>query len=183
MNTKQQLRKRLQQQRQALSPTAWRDRSAQICAHLAQLPQFQQAQTVLGYWSFRQEPDLSTLYRQSKRWGLPRCVGKMLVWHEWPAQHPLVTGAYGLQEPAAHWPILTAQTVDLLLVPAVGCDRAGYRLGYGGGYYDRLLSDRAWSQVSAIGITFEFACVDELPREPWDQPLDGICTEAGFFAV
>jgi len=55
-----------------------------------------------------------------------------------------------------------------------------YRLGYGGGYYDRLLSSEEWASKPTIGIVFEFACLPELPIEPWDKPLQDVCTETGF---
>ncbi|MEM6425630.1 MAG: 5-formyltetrahydrofolate cyclo-ligase, partial [Cyanobacteria bacterium P01_D01_bin.128] len=63
------------------------------------------------------------------------------------------------------------------------CDVKGYRLGYGGGYYDRMLSDSRWANKPTIGIVFEYARLPALPRQPWDRPLDGICTESGLFLV
>jgi 5-formyltetrahydrofolate cyclo-ligase len=71
--------------------------------------------------------------------------------------------------------------VDLLLVPAVACDVHGYRLGYGGGFYDRLLSQPAWIGKPAIAIVFEYARLPTVPRDPWDKPLQGICTETGLY--
>jgi 5-formyltetrahydrofolate cyclo-ligase len=71
----------------------------------------------------------------------------------------------------------------LMLVPAVGGDRAGYRLGYGGGFYDRLLAQESWRAVRTIGVTHGFAMRETLPRESWDQPLGRWCTEQGLLAV
>ncbi|MCZ0903982.1 5-formyltetrahydrofolate cyclo-ligase, partial [Microcoleus sp. HI-ES] len=68
--------------------------------------------------------------------------------------------------------------VDLMLGPSVGCDVRGYRLGYGGGYYDRMLSLAEWESKVTIGIIFEFALIPQLPVDPWDLPLHGICTES-----
>jgi 5-formyltetrahydrofolate cyclo-ligase len=174
------LRRQLLQQRQALSSVLWREQSEQICIHLQNCPQFQQARTILTYCSHRQEPDLSYLLdRTDRRWGLPRCVGKDLLWHHWEPQQALVNGAYGILEPNGDLPLLEAIDVDLMLVPSVGVDRSGYRLGYGGGYYDRLRANPAWRSVPTIGIVFDFGYVDVLPIESWDLPLDGICTELG----
>jgi 5-formyltetrahydrofolate cyclo-ligase len=174
------LRRQLLQQRQALAWVFWREQSERICIQLENSTQFQQAQTILTYCSHRQEPDLSYLLdRTDKLWGLPRCVGKNLLWHSWEPQQALVTGAYGISEPIADLPPLEPTEVDLMLVPSVGIDRSGYRLGYGGGYYDRLRADPLWRTVPTIGIVFDFGYVDVLPIDPWDLRLDGICTELG----
>jgi 5-formyltetrahydrofolate cyclo-ligase len=183
-SAKSMLRRQLLVQRQALSSVFWREQSDQICRHLQNCTQFQQARTILTYCSHRQEPDLSYLLdRTDKRWGLPRCMGKDLLWHSWEPQQALVTGAYGILEPSADLPLLEPSEVDLMLVPCVGIDRSGYRLGYGGGYYDRLRADPLWRNVPTIGIVFDFGYVDVLPIEPWDLPLDGICTELGLISV
>jgi 5-formyltetrahydrofolate cyclo-ligase len=86
-------------------------------------------------------------------------------------------------EPLPTAPLINAEDVDLILVPSVACDRLGYRLGYGGGFYDRLLTNSAWSTKKTIGITFDFACLPRLPIDAWDRPLTAVCTEAGLFQV
>lgn len=174
---KSQLRRQLLQQRQALSPSLWREKSDRLCTHLQQLPLFQTANTILAYFSFRQEPDLSPLFSLPKRWGFPRCVAQSLAWHEWKLNEPLNKGKYGINEPLSTYPIISPATVDLMLVPGVACDRQGYRLGYGGGFYDRLLSDPQWQSIPTLGIVFEFAYLPQLRIDTWDQPLDGICSE------
>jgi 5-formyltetrahydrofolate cyclo-ligase len=178
---KTELRRSLLKTRQAISPEAWRTKSQQLCDRLQTVPLFQQAQTILAYFSIRQEPDLSKLFTLDKTWGLPRCVGQELSWHRWSPGIPLNQGAYGIAEPQAEALTLAAAQVDLLLVPAIACDHRGYRLGYGGGYYDRLLSVPEWANKVTIGIVFEAMRVPELPIDPWDRPLNAVCTEAGFF--
>ena len=179
------LRRSLLKTRRALPPEIWREQSDRLCAHLQNSPQFIQAHTILAYTSFRQEPDLNPLILDSSKcWGLPRCVGKSLAWHVWSSiSRPLQSGAYGILEPHTDEPTLDVATVDLILVPAVGGDRQGYRLGYGGGFYDRLLSDPNWAAKPTIGILFDFALLPHLPLDPWDRPLHGICTEAGLFWI
>ena len=187
LTSKTDLRLSLLKARQALPAELWREQSNRLCAHLQNTPQFIQAHTILAYVSFRQEPDLSPLIfgsDDSKRWGLPRCVGKTLAWHICSAtSRPLQSAAYGILEPHADEPTLDLATVDLILVPAVAGDRQGYRLGYGGGFYDRLLSDPSWAAKPTIGILFNFALLPCLPIDPWDRPLHGICTESGLLWI
>jgi 5-formyltetrahydrofolate cyclo-ligase len=177
---KQTLRRQFLQQRQALAPEVWHMQSDRICCHLANCPQFIEARTILAYQSCRQEPNLDLLFVDTDRqWGLPRCVGKDLSWHRWQPSEPLVTGEYGIFEPSEELPVLAASDVDLILVPAVAIDFNSYRLGYGGGYYDRLRADPDWRKIPTIGIVFDFAYIESLPIEPWDLPLDAVCTELG----
>jgi 5-formyltetrahydrofolate cyclo-ligase len=183
------LRRQFLQQRQALSTELWRSHSNLICHHLANYPQFQDAQTILAYQSCRQEPDLDYLFTHiNKQWGLPRCIGKDLLWHCWQPSEALLTGRYGILEPNSASPQLSPDRVDLILVPSVAItsgttkpnERRGYRLGYGGGYYDRLRADPLWRKIPTIGIVFDFAYVERLPIDPWDVPVDAVCTELGI---
>ncbi|ACK73061.1 5-formyltetrahydrofolate cyclo-ligase [Gloeothece citriformis PCC 7424] len=181
--TKAQLRKQLLQTRRSLPQTIWQEKSDKICDNLQSLPLFIQAKTVLAYISFRQEPNLSPLFSLNYQWGFPRCVEKSLVWHLWQFGDPLQLGIYGIQEPLANAPQINPTEVDLILVPAVACDRWGYRLGYGGGFYDRMLGFPQWQNIPKIGIVFDFAFLPQLPVDPWDLPLNGVCTETECFFI
>ena len=176
---KAKLRRSLLQTRQAMSREAWQSKSTQLCQQLAALSVFKQARTVLAYFSVRQEPDLSLLFQIEKTWGFPRCVHQSLVWHQWcpHSPYPLQKGTFGIWEPHPDAPTLNASEIDFMLVPAVACDRQGYRLGYGGGFYDRLLSSPAWSAIPTIGIVFEVALFPHLPHAEWDRSLTAVCTE------
>jgi 5-formyltetrahydrofolate cyclo-ligase len=179
-NNKSALRRQLLQQRRELSSEIWREWSDRICRHLLNYPQFQRAKTILVYQSCNQETDLSYLFTHAnQQWGLPRCVGKELIWHRWQTSESLIIGAYGILEPAPELPQLEPDLVDLMLIPSIATDRAGYRLGYGGGYYDRLRADPLWQKIPSIGITFDFSYVETLPIDPWDIGLDAVCTELG----
>ncbi|MGK7934064.1 MAG: 5-formyltetrahydrofolate cyclo-ligase [Microcystaceae cyanobacterium] len=177
MSLKAQLRQEILQKRLSLPKKTWQNSSDRLCQQLSTCPFFQQAKTVLAYFSFRQEPTLQPLFTTRKKWGFPRCVDKNLVWHLWRPNDLLKRGKYGLTEPEESLPLINASSVDLILVPAVACDRLGYRLGYGGGYYDRLLGDPTMKSVPTLAIVFDFAYVSQLPIDPWDQRLTGVCTD------
>jgi 5-formyltetrahydrofolate cyclo-ligase len=179
--SKIELRRSLLDTRLSLSTDLWCSKSASICQHLQASALFAKAKTVLAYFSFRQEPDLSSLFGLSKRWGFPRCVGNALSWHWWQSEDELEVNRYGIPEPLSSAPEVATEQVDLMLIPGVAGDRLGYRLGYGGGYYDRLLSRSEWQNIPKIGIMFDFAYLTALPTDEWDIPLTGFCTENGLF--
>ena len=179
---KVQLRRQFLQQRRSLPPKLWQEKSDRLCQNLISLPLFQSAKTILGYFSLHQEPDLSNLFTSSVTWGFPRCVGQNLAWHRWSVGDTLQIGPYGIAEPEPDSPPLFPSDVDLILVPAVACDRRGYRLGYGGGYYDRLFADPLWANIPTIGIVFEFAYLSDLPVEPWDMTVSLVCTENSVYS-
>ena len=171
------LRRNFLQRRQSLSTVEWQTKSSLICDRLKEYSLFQEAQTILAYFCFRQEADLAPLFELDKRWAFPRCVGKTLVWHSWQPEDSFQLGKYGIKEPLTTAKEIDPATADLILVPTVACDRNGYRLGYGGGFYDRLLSSERCLNVPTVGIVFDSAYVAKLPIDIWDIRLDFICTE------
>ena len=178
---KRELRRSLLETRQSMPLEDWREKSDRICTHLQSLPLFTSSQTILAYFSFRQEPELSPLFTDTKhQWGFSRVQGKSLTWHRWKPGEPLQKEKLGIFEPHPDSPRLSPKEVDLILVPAVACDKRGYRLGYGGGFYDRMLSSTEWASKPTIGIVFEFAYLSQLPIDQWDKPLQLVCTETGF---
>ncbi len=180
---KESQRRQLLKARQRMPPRILAEKSASICQHLQNWPTFANSRLTLAYCSFRGEPDLSLLLQQQRVWGLPRCEGQKLIWHRWfpTCEWPLSPGTYGITEPDPTSPTVEPYQVDLILVPCLACDINGYRLGYGGGFYDRMLSNPAWASKTTIGIVFEYARLPQVPRESWDIQLNGICTESGLF--
>ncbi len=171
------LRKKILRQRKSLAWAEFQEKNQQICDRIKSWKVFCEAKTVLAYFSFRQEPDLLSLITNDKRWGFPTCVGNDLIWHSWQPGEELNFGKYGIKEPLSKDNPLTVAEVDLIIVPTVACDRLGYRLGYGGGYYDRLLSSPQGKNCPTVGIVFDFAYLECLPRDSWDTKLQYVSTE------
>lgn len=96
----------------------------------------------------------------------------------------MATNRYGIAEPVDARP-LRARQLDLLLIPLVGFDCQGYRLGMGGGYYDATLAfmhhRRLWRKPRLVGIAYECQRVEMLPHDPWDMPLDAVLTERQLY--
>lgn len=183
---KEALRRRLLKARQTIPLRLKQEKSARICQHLLSWETFANSKLTLAYCSFRGEPQLDSLLQQQGRlWGLPRCEGQKLIWHRWfrNSQWPLSPGTYGITEPDPASPRVEPYQVDLILVPCLACDVNGYRLGYGGGFYDRMLSRPEWASIPTIGIVFEYARLPQVPVDNWDVRLDGICTESGLSLI
>lgn len=171
------LRRKILHQRQSLPLTDWQTKSNLIGDRLKAWTVFKEARTILAYFSFKQEADLFSLFELDKNWAFPRCVGKSLVWHSWQLEEELQLGKYGIKEPLTTATIVHPQTADLIIVPTVACNRQGYRLGYGGGFYDRLLSYPECLSIPTVGIVFDFAYLEKLPIDVWDRQLNFVCTE------
>jgi 5-formyltetrahydrofolate cyclo-ligase len=183
--TKPELRRTWLAQRRSLSPADHVAKSQALCQQLQQHPGFQTPDAVvLSYFSIRQEPDLSPLMEQMPqvRWGFPRIEGETLHWHRWSLGQPLDRGLFNIPEPPRANLRLSPDRATLMLVPCVGADRQGFRLGYGGGYYDRLLADPIWKTVVTVGIVFEEFVIDRLPTESWDRSLLWLCSDQALWS-
>ena len=141
---------------------------------------------VSGYWPMGDEADVRPLlsYLHSIGWFcmLPVVtgVGTALTFRHWSPGDELVESGLGIQEPGGDAP---EDLPDIVLVPLLAYDGEGYRLGQGGGYYDRTLAAfRAKSDdILAVGIAFSGQQVDSVPHDAFDQPLDWMVTETGAY--
>ncbi len=157
------------------------EKSRKIAENLLALPAIQKAKTVFLYLSAGSEAETLSLtkelLRMGKRVAVPVCDTKT---HEMVAAEikdlaEVTAGAYGLLEPKEVKAILKEE-VDVVLVPGLAFDKDGYRLGYGGGYYDRYLADFSGK---SIGLCFAECFADCLPKEEYDKPVDLVITEVG----
>ncbi|MBV9995437.1 MAG: 5-formyltetrahydrofolate cyclo-ligase [Caulobacteraceae bacterium] len=134
-----------------------------------------------GYWPIRREVDclrlLSRIIDAGGAVALPAVVGPRspLEFRPWTPETPMAGGRYEIPHPAEGPPVRPAT----ILIPLVGFDAAGHRLGYGGGYYDRTLA--ALTPARVIGLGFELGRLPKIQPGPHDQRMDLIITEAGAF--
>ena len=133
------------------------------------------------FWPLNGEPNLGPALR-GLGWSLalPAVAAGRLLYRPWPIGTVLQPDDCDIPAPAAELPALAPVQLVLLLVPALAVDRGGVRLGYGGGWYDRLRADPAWRAVPAVVIVPEACVVDTLPGDPWDIPFDGWIDEGGL---
>lgn len=156
-------------------------RSAAACRHLLAHLAPECGRPAAGYMPIRSEADPLAAMAELARHGpvgLPviEGPGRPLVFHRWQPGCALIPGPFGTSVPADAPPMAP----EVVIVPLVAFDRAGNRLGYGGGYYDRTLAGlRARGPVRAVGLAYAAQEMPHLPTEPTDQALDAIVTEAG----
>ncbi len=138
-------------------------------------------QAVSGYWPMADEIDvrplMARLHGQGRTVALPVAAGakEPLVFRRWQPEAPLEEGPFGTLHPGPDQPEVTP---GVLLVPLLAFDDKGFRLGWGGGYYDRTLAQlRSAGPVIAVGAAFAGQHVDNVPHTSDDQPLDWIVTE------
>lgn len=174
------LRRAMVARRAALDTAAHAALSARIVAHaLNALPR----PAVAAFcWPIKHEPDVRALLghwqSEGTRAALPVVIeeARPLAFRAWTPDTPLHADRYGIPTPTAgDW-----LQPDLLLLPLNGFDAAGYRLGYGGGYFDRTLAALS-PRPLAVGVGFEINRLDSIGPQAHDQRLDWIVTEAGAF--
>jgi 5-formyltetrahydrofolate cyclo-ligase len=179
-SAKAELRLAAQSRRDALSAEERKAAAAAIAARkfpLAITP----GVTVSGFMPLKSEinplPLMQKLAEAGAQLALPAIAGrgKPLLMRAWQFGAPLDRGQWGIREPKRDAPEVEP---DILLVPLLAFDRAGYRLGYGAGYYDMTIHRlRALKSVTAVGIAFAAQEVPKIPATPRDERLDLVLTE------
>lgn len=178
------LRRRLIAAREAMTEEARTRHSSAIVGHLDALLAALQPARLAFCWPYRGEFDARELVAKRLASGLVACLPVVvdskqpLEFRAWTPESVMQAGRYDIPVPQAGAPV----TPEAILMPLNAFDNAGYRLGYGGGYFDRSLA-RLTPRPIAIGIGFELARVDSIQPHEHDQPMDYIVTEAGAFAV
>jgi 5-formyltetrahydrofolate cyclo-ligase len=178
---KEALRKRVA----ALRRTLVADTRAQYAGRMVELlvahPAFVEARTLLAYSALRFELDprgaVERAWAQGKTVALPRTLQetRALALHAYREGDPLVESGFVIQEPLPSAPPVDPAEVDVVLVPGLAFDTRGHRLGFGQGFYDRLLP--RCTRAVRIGLCFELSMLIEVPNAAHDAPVDFVITE------
>ena len=180
-NSKGEWRRLLRQRRRRLTPGQRQQRARAMATRLQEqvLPQLNRDALVAGYVAMAAEPDLTPHLHGDRAMALPAvCQGRLHL-RRWGWGETLAPDDCGVPAPRATAPVVEPSAVALLLIPAVAMHPDGFRLGYGGGWYDRLLSQTAWSQCPSLGVCFSCCAAIPFAVDPWDRPLHGQLTEKG----
>ncbi|AIR88699.1 5-formyltetrahydrofolate cyclo-ligase [Pseudomonas cremoricolorata] len=191
--TRPQLRRLLRDARRALTPLQQRQAARGLYRQLAQHPLFRRARHIALYLPNDGEIDPRLLLREAQRRGKRTYLP---VLHAWPRTHmvfqrfdahePLRPNRFGIAEPVINrkrqrptW------ALDLILLPLVGFDEVGGRLGMGGGFYDRSLAyqsrRKGWKKPLLLGLAHECQKVERLTQASWDVPLKGTVSDGGWY--
>ena len=181
------LRETVLSRREALTERERVSFGRRIVASVLGLPAYTRSGVVLAYASIGAELGTDEFIRRVLEDGktllLPRVErGGLRLYEVRDVVRDLAPGTWRIREPIPGLcPTADPDRVDFALVPGVAFDRRGWRLGYGGGFYDRLLSGGLAEKTPLISGAFEVQVVDEVPVDPHDVPVDAVVTEEGTY--
>ena len=153
-------------------------RSKSIQEFVIHSREFRLAKIVGAYFALGSEVTTELIVKHTKILGkkiaLPRVEEDKITFYELSSTKSLIKGRFGIMEPP---PYEKMSKIDLLIVPGIAFDKKGNRLGYGKGFYDRLLSGK---RTFSIGLAYSFQLLENLPHEKFDKRLDAIASEDGI---
>lgn len=182
------LRETVLRRREALPEEERASLGRRIVASVLDLPAYKRSNVVLAYASIGAELGTDEFLRRVLEGGkillLPRVErGGLRLYEVRDVVRDLVPGTWGIREPLPdRCPTADLERADFALVPGVAFDRRGWRLGYGGGFYDRLLAGARAGKTTLISGAFEVQMVDRVPVAAHDVPVDAVVTEEGTYS-
>ncbi|MCS7278439.1 MAG: 5-formyltetrahydrofolate cyclo-ligase [Thermodesulfobacteriaceae bacterium] len=182
--SKSDFRKLVFQKRRKYSLLLWKENSLKICQKIRSLKDWLISQNIGFYSAIDKEVNLEELigeaFLKNKRVFLPKTwfKEKRLSFHQIFSLSDLKPGAFKILEPPLSAPLIEVSQLDLIFVPGVAFDLYKGRLGYGVGFYDRVL---AQTKALKVGVAFSFQIFERLPLEEHDQRVDLVVTEEGVF--
>ena len=186
-NDKKELRSKYRKLRASISESDKQLLDDALCKNIILSSEFQNAKTVLCYFPYGSEPDILPIAKKAMEAGkqiafpvITDTENKKMRFHTIQSLSDTITGAYGIKEPPKDAPLAPLNADTLCILPALAYDSHGNRLGYGGGYYDRFLSNFAGVSVLAI---YSFLYADSLPTDKFDKKANKIITEKGVLDI
>jgi len=174
---KQYLRIRLKKGAAAFDKEAKMMWDKEICSHIFKLHNYQTAQFIALFIPLAGEPDIWPIIRDAwdrgKTVAVPRIEGKELLLKKIIGEKDLEIGPYHIRQPKPTQLAVSSSSIQLIFVPGIAFDKKGYRLGFGKGYYDRLLKT---INRPKIGVCYGFQLFDKLPHNSRDVKVDGVVT-------
>lgn len=184
---KQKIRREIFRRRKALSETERQAAGHMAATHLFASRLWEKAGVVFCYADYNGELPTGEIADQALKDGkllaLPKVLepGKMEFYRIFDRGQDLEPGAFGIPEPKSTLPIVRPGDKTLFLIPGTAYDKAGNRMGYGGGFYDRY---RAVHRPGvAVGTGYSFQVLEEIPTGPYDLPVEMLLTEKGLLGL
>src|SRR6266436_7191109 len=183
------LRKHLRAQRRSMGGTDHRYRSRLAAKAVAGLPMFSAGKRIALYLPFDRETDTAALIAAARRRGVRLFVPVIVDRRHsrirfYPFDGKTRRGVFGIAVPSSLAHPTASRWLNLIVVPLVGVDALGRRLGMGGGFYDRALEFRRrrrnWPGPRLVGLAFDCQRTESSFAEPWDVSLDSLATESGL---
>ncbi len=185
METKAEIRKRILERRSSLTAEETEEKSKRIFSQLCALRSYKDAKMILVYMDYknevRTEAFIKNCITEGRRIALPKVEvygSRMLSLYEINSlERDIITGYKGIPEPNSETLRKIEPTeIDLLVIPGVAFDPERNRLGYGAGYYDRLLPGTRFGSIK-VGVAYSLQIVDKIPAGLYDIPMDLVITE------
>ncbi|SOC21155.1 5-formyltetrahydrofolate cyclo-ligase [Ureibacillus xyleni] len=178
---KRELRRKIKQQLENMSENLYQQSSLTIKDKLLKEPSIIEGDTIAITISNNREVDttgiIESLWKQGKRVVVPKCnsINRTMQFYKIENFNQLEIVYMDLREPIPQiTELVSAEQIDCMIVPGIVFDKSGYRIGYGGGYYDRYLEK---FKGNVISLAFHNQLVDMVPRDPHDLPVNLIVTE------
>jgi len=157
--------------------------NVELLHNVTSMEEFVAAKTIMLYCSVKREPDTwriaEAAFSSGKTVAFPFCYrGGLMEARSISCMSELRPAVLGIPAPPVDAPVIASHELDLIIVPALTFDKAGYRLGYGGGYYDRYLHN---VRAITVGMARERLIKEKLPVEPHDIAVCHVVTEEGIY--
>lgn len=181
MDEKKICRQHMMERRDQIAREHVRQCGSLLLHHMMEISDFMKADLIGSFVSFGNEISTRELIdwclSRGKRVAVPRVEGKEIRFYRISSREELIPGLWGIPEPVPDKKRI--EVPGFMVVPGLAFDRKGFRLGYGGGYYDRYLTNHP--DLITAGAGYEVQLIDKVPGEPHDLPVDYIVTENNVY--